>query len=270
MDKIRLFLEILNSEIAQGLAAIIVSILTFILTNVLKNKKFSQAYRPKKLKKSERKNTILVIGLGRVGKSQMIETLFKQFPVVSCEETNNFYIHEAEKKFNPTTIRFVLTDYRGQNFAQLIQSFIEEQLRPNTKLRYGDINSLILVTDIFQDEKDEYKKRYDDIEFERIKEHVTQWNRTALDAVFGLMTKESLQYVCLFINKKDKLNQYSPEIEKKLLEQFMDLSIGLKTRAEKSSAKFETIIGSALTGECMIGPDSISKSLNKYSIPLKN
>jgi len=254
-------------DIVKGVIAVFVSGMTFAITNYLKNRQFSNAYKPKKLKKHESKNTILVIGLGRVGKSQMIETLFKQFPVVSHQITDRFSIHQAEKKFDNSSIRFVLTDYRGQNFAQLIQNFIEEQLEPNTLLRYGDINTLILVVDIFEFEKD-IEIQHEKPDYNRIKEHVEQWNRTALDAVFGLLTKESLQYVCLFINKSDKLKQNNPDVRQDIETNFSKLIEGLKTRAEQSNATFEVIIGSALTGDHMIGPSSITTSLNKFSVPV--
>lgn len=260
----------------EGIASIITALIAAAASLTVaywKDKNWKRSYRPNRLKQGVRKNTVLIIGTGRVGKTQLLDTLTEEQPMQKSQITNDFYLREKEEYYKKKKIKFYFTDYRGQNFSQLISSFIQEQLLPKTVLRYGDINSVILVVDLFEEEKEgiDPNKQYQNISSFRIEEHVKEWNRTALDAVFGLLTKESLQFVCLFVNKVDKLeNSLSTKNEKEIRLKYKTLVDDLKIRTEKSNATFKLIVGSALKGINIIGAGSLMSELNKFSVPKDN
>lgn len=239
---------------------------------------------PRRIPKGTRRNTVLMIGLGRVGKTQLISTLIKEFSEKGKPVTKNFEIHSCIRNYEGKDVHYYFTDYRGQNFAQLIAHFIQENLKPYTLLRYGDINSLVLVVDLYRyGGDDEVDTRYDELDEERIKEHLTEWNRIALDAVFGLLTKESLSYVCLFINKVDKWTKSNQkDSESIILEKYSELVDALKKRTtiefkEATGetgidyyADFQAIIGSALQGTGVVGNKSLLSGLTESALPFTN
>ena len=148
---------------------------------------------------------------------------------------------------------------------------IQEQLKPHTSLRYGSINTLIVVVDIFAEEHNRELRstQYDDFQLERIKENIEYWHEFALDVVFGFLTKGALSHVCLFINKSDKLNKsLNPELENNIKDQYSVLISELSRRAELSKSAFSVIVGSALKGTNISGKSSLTKLLAKYSQPV--
>jgi transaldolase len=82
-------------------------------------------------------------------------------------------------------------------------------------------------------------------------QQLAEWNRTALDAVFGLLTRDELKYVSLFINKIDKWEAgNAPDAEGQIQNQFKTLIKDLKERCD-DYAEYDTIIGSAITGDVL-------------------
>lgn len=261
------------------IAKLLIPIAAALLGAYATNYKQKMDYKPKKVKKGHRKNTVLQIGVGRSGKTELVRTLSDPLGQGRAELTNNFDIHSfsAVDKDN-ITINYDITDYRGQDFAQLISNFIQEQLRPKTKLRYGDINSLILMVDLFcYNEEDPVEKSFDDLDNERINEQIQEWNRTALDAVFGLLTKDSLNYVCLFINKIDKWATSLNDCEKAeaaksaffpLIEDLNKRTTNTNSHTPKENVTFEVIVGSSIFGKGVVGDSGLLPSLAKHSIPM--
>jgi len=85
-----------------------------------KNSSFS--YGPIKIKKGYKKNTILLIGLGKTGKTCLINTI-TEIGYETPLETRAFRVVEHERKDEKgKPIKFYFTDYRGQSFIQLISS----------------------------------------------------------------------------------------------------------------------------------------------------
>lgn len=258
---------------------LLVPIAAALLGAFATNYKQKMDYKPKKIKKGHRKNTVLQIGVGRSGKTELVKTLSDPLGQGRAELTNNFDIHSfsAVDKDN-ITINYDITDYRGQDFAQLISNFIQEQLLPKTKLRYDDINSLILMVDLFRYiEDDPIEKSFDELDSERIDEQIQEWNRTALDAVFGLLTKESLNYVCLFINKIDKwatpLNDYEKaEAAKRAFSPLIDdlnkRTTNTNAHTPKENVTFEVVVGSSIFGKGVVGESGLLPNLAKHSIPM--
>ena len=129
-----------------------------------------------------------------------------------------------------------------------------------------------LITDLFQQEeggRDELNKKYPDFDKERVLKHVQTWNTIALDAVFGLLTREKLKSVLLFVNKIDKLDNSTDEMKNKIKKQFKPLIDELDIRAEEGVASFEFIIGSAVDGTKIIGPKSLTAYLNYSALNYK-
>lgn len=259
------------------LSSLVLPVIVGIVVHGINEKKWLKAYMPRKIKSGKRKNTVLLIGIGRVGKTQLVSYFTESNPLPQ-KITNEFSIHTTEKMYKKEKIQeniiIYFNDYRGQNFGQLVNSFIKEQLTPNTILRYGDINTLVLIVDIFPAEEDDLniKMQYNEHSNDRIKEHLEAWNMYALDAVFALLERESLQFVCLFINKFDKLSYLKgkEEARKIILKEFDPLIDTLKSRAKGSTAEFQVIFGSAYSGEGIGGVGGLESRINHYSISEKN
>ena len=205
--------------------------------------------------------------MGRVGKTQLISCLMQHSPK-EFEVTEDFRIYKRTVRYDDDQdIIYYINDYRGQNFGHLISSFIREQFKPHTILRYGDINSLILIVDILPELSQENQNvSFASVDHTRIKDQIELWNVFVLDAIFALFTKDTLKYVCLFINKIDKLEVVKEEDIKNL---FTPLSTELEKRTKKSGAAFEVITGSAYKGTNITGIDSLSSHLNKHSVTRK-
>ena len=267
-----------NSFLSQLVIATCASVVGVFAGAIVTDYKIRRDYKPRRLKQGERKNTILLIGLGRTGKTELVKYLSK--PLSNNEDTeitNNFNIYSFSRTDDSNVkYNFDITDYRGQNFSQLISNFINEQLKRKTKLRYGDINSLVLIVDLFKYEKD-WEHEYLTLDTDRITENKEQWNLTCLDGVFGLLTEDTLKYVCLFINKVDKWQSSltKEEQEVQIKEQYKDLIDNLKDRStlkdESGSFKkklftFEVIIGSVKRGTHL---NTLIQNLIIYSVPLE-
>lgn len=266
----------IDENLANLIIAILGGIFTIagaLITAYYKDNKWKKSYRPKAIKAGEQKNTVLLIGIGRSGKSQLLNSLTDYNPKLRRIITQEFSIYTKEDHFKHKLIKYFFTDYRGQNFAQLISNFISEQLKPDTPIRYGDINSLVVVVDLFpeEDNRKDISKQYSDVNIERINQQLTNWNSVALDAVFGLLTKEALQFVGLFVNKIDKLEyNLSEEKKQKIVILYEPLIHDLETRAENSDANYKTIFGSAAIGSYLTGPESLMYYLTQNSVPKKS
>ena len=265
-----------NSYVSQILIATFASVVGAISGVFVTERNIMSDFNPRKLKDGERKNTILLIGLGRTGKTQLIKRLAQPSYEERVEITNDFEIYSCSTiDHDKTKFTYDITDYRGQDFSQLISNFIKEQRRRKTKLRYGDINTLIFMVDLFSyKENEDLCKPYNEIDNDRIRDNITQWNRTAIDAIFGLLTQESLNYVCLFINKVDKLKadlsrQQKAELAKDAYKPLIK-DLRQRTSQLEKLKKFQIIVGSVFTGEGVTGDNSIYSDIAIYSVPLND
>ena len=165
-----------------------------------------------------------------------------------------------------------MSDYRGQDFGTQVAAFIQQQLKNRTPMRYGDIDSLILVVDLLPP----YSKPKGSIDEDRVGEHITQWNRTALDAVFGMLEKSSLSLVCLFVNKYNQITKKDANLEKAIVKLYSPLINDLKRRCEYLDsdtkkmipyARFKLIIGATIDGT---GLPELRQNLMELSKPIAN
>ena len=242
------------------------------LTQHLKQKferKMKDQFKPIKVPNGQRKNTILLIGKGRVGKTQLVSYFASSNPQPQ-KVTHKFSISKAQRTYKDKIVTYYISDYRGQNFTDLIRNFIKIQFVPHTVMRHGDINTLILLVDTVPSEgaKIQPEKTYKRISKSRIRSHVKDWNTFALDAVFALLDNENLNLVCLLINKIDKLKEgINKETEDIILQEFRPLIDSLETRAKGSNASFEVLFCSAYKGTNLGGVNSLESMLNEYSVP---
>lgn len=212
---------------------------------------------PRPIPVKDKRNTILLIALGGTGKTALIKSVFQNPDANPEQETVAFDIYcanRASHKEGDTESQYIkywfrIADYKGQNIGDLVRAFIEQQRNPYPLLAYGYIDSLIIMVDMIRpkpapDAPDVAPTNQ--VDKERINFHLAQWNDTALNAIFGLLTSE-LKYVCLFINKIDLMTDRSPSANEIYKNEFNDLAERIKKRCGK--ARFEVMLGSALKGE---------------------
>jgi GTPase SAR1 family protein len=201
------------------------------------------------------RNTVLLVGLGRSGKTQLIQTLVGS-NTGPPQRTLHFTVTAKEEILNGTSSHFHFIDYKGQDFGQLIRHLMREYPQ------IGEIHSLIMMVDLFPCVDGENPNaKFEQYSKERIKEHLSQWNTTSLDAVMGLLTKGSVRYVCLFVNKIDKLKgALAADDFGHIKNEYQSLIDDLERRVS-DIAHFEVVVGSAQTGLGVFGPEGIRSKL---------
>lgn len=209
--------------------------------------------RPAKVKRGKR-NSIMLLGLGGAGKTAFVRNLFQDPDANPSVETEHYQLYQLTKHNRERQHQYTLFvgDYRGQNLGQLVREFVSQQKRPFEAMSYGFINSLILVVDLFDPPKHADAPPLEprgEVDSSRVVSHRDQWNDTALDAVFGLLTSGSLKYVCVFVNKSDLLiGSNTAAVQEDIARRFDDLRSRLERRAERAGAKFALVLGSAKDG----------------------
>lgn len=263
----------------EGLGTVIAAIigaLATIYTTLSKQKEIEEikdSFKlPVKIPSTDKRNSILLIGLGGTGKTSLIKALLNNHEANPNEKTENFEIYKGdrlsiksnqEKNTENNRFWFYIADYKGQNIGQLVRSFIVQQKKPYSPLAYGYVTSLILIVDLFppkDDVDDEDIKRQVKYNDARIKEHLLQWNDTALDAIFGLLTSE-LRYVNIFVNKVDLISDRKFEADERILKTYKDLEQKIKKRSGRATVK--TYLGSARAGTSV---NFLIEDLMEYSV----
>lgn len=217
----------------------------------------------------------MMIGLGGVGKTTLIRGLFDNDdaePDIRTEHYTEYHLDlivEEEKperrragKVLPTSTTkrrysMFVGDYRGQNVGQLVGEFVAQQKDSYRALSYGFVNSLVLVIDVLPPTRTTPASRPNAA---RLNYHTAQWSETALDAVFGLLTEDTLSYVCLFVNKVDMI----PASQLSVVEdRVAELRSRLERKAKENGAAFQSVMGSALEGRGVIG---VREDLRRTSV----
>lgn len=173
----------------------------------VKDKEIQGYHLPVQVPRRDKRNTVLLIALGGVGKTTLIRSLFKNKEANPDETTLGFdiYHHSSEPvklggENTPTKYQFYIADYKGQNVGELVRAFIVQQKKPFSPLAYGYVDSLILMVDLWPPKakkSDPDPSPQTSFDPDRVRVHLKEWNNTALNALFGLLTTE-LRYVCLF------------------------------------------------------------------------
>lgn len=264
------------------LAAVLGAYVSFLLehrASKTKIERVKNSYKlPPQIPIEDKRNSILLIGLGGSGKTSIIRSLLRNPQANPNEKTEKFEIYEGQitsTKLNsqdnqqtreddqPIRYWFYVADYLGQNLGQLVRSFIVQQKKQYSPLAYGYVTSLILVVDLYpskaspQDPEPEVQPQPD---LNRVRKHNQEWNDTALDAIFGLLTNE-VKYICLFINKADLMSDRSTDSDQRYIEYFDELRKKIQKRC--GNAKFEIILGSAKRST---GVAELSFKLMEFSV----
>lgn len=223
--------SIMEELIAGSILTALSSYITYIFNKQKTRKeikKIRRAYNlPAIIPLEDNRNTILLIGIGGVGKTSLIKQMLDCDSANPQEKTKSFKIYwqrvsNGQEKNKSSEIRhctgkpsgfwYFVCDYCGQNIGSLFRSFIEQQKREYSPIAYGYVNSLILMVDLFPppEEGEIIPNGGASMDTRRIAINKCEWNNTAIDAVFGLLTNE-LRYVCLFINKIDLMEKQSED-----------------------------------------------------------
>lgn len=227
---------------------------------------------PVQVPSKDKRNSVLLVGLGGSGKTSFISSLLANGQANPDERTEKFEIYHGMRRSNKenknvssecTSYWFYIADYKGQKIGQLISSFLVQQKRPYSPFAYTYINSLVFLVDLLPPPKNQNDKDLtpqNKLDIERVKLHSKEWNDTALDAVFGLLTSE-LKYVVLFINKVDLMANRTEKADESYKQVFDELSERIRKRCGK--AQFDVILGSAKNGTSM---NIVETKMMAYSV----
>jgi hypothetical protein len=205
---------------------------------------------PPRVGGDETRNSILLVGIGGVGKTSLIRALID--PAAEPDTTGPFqiYKHVEELGNEPSGIKrtnLYFADYRWQNLTDLIGRFLLEQKRPYCPLRYGFLNSMSMVVDVTDSSMfpGEIFTKARNFSQKRVEDNLNEWNRQSIQATLGLFTRPHLKYICSFINKVDLLIGYNEAMENKIKEAYSPLLRELNEASE--SVRFKCMLGSAAT-----------------------
>ena len=100
----------------------------------------------------EMRNSVLLVGLGGVGKTSFINKLLDSDAARPEIATDSFDIYRygvvLPDNEKPSTCWIYMSDYAGQDLGSLVRAFVEQQRLSYSPMRYGHINSLILLVDL--------------------------------------------------------------------------------------------------------------------------
>lgn len=234
-----------------------------------------KSYLPVKDRKLN-KNTVLLLGLGRSGKTEIINRISSRNERSLPGRTEkwshygfgieNYQIDTDKRSVSMKTL-IIVNDYRGQSQHYPTMN-IADQIKNGGWYRPDLINSIVLVVDVFNWVKEgDENNIFDSLDIERIAFHNSQWVEAALDLVFGLTDRDALKGVYLFINKIDQYKSDGSyrEVEIEARQAFKGLIDYLRKRAERSDVVFETFVGSARLGTRVVGEDSLVEALVRNS-----
>jgi GTPase SAR1 family protein len=212
----------------------------------------NRLHSPEKTLPNEKRNAIIIVGIGGSGKTTLINRLFQENSANPLIATDRYQLFPLEESAQKIKYKYYVADCSGQNIGTLISGLMVEQKQLNSPMTYGSINSVIIVVDIAEApgvlqsiDPEEVKRNFNT----RVQQHLTEWSNTALDSIFGLTgsSANGLKYVCLFINKIDLLKGSSDEIEKMVNDAYRPLIDRISTISR--GIVFKCLIGSIERGD---------------------
>jgi hypothetical protein len=196
----------------------------------------------------------LIIGLGGSGKTTLIRTLTNLPDARPEVRTSRFQVHRAElwreeagvfgpRKKDRCVIH--IADYNGQRLDLFFGSIMELQAAKGSPVRYGSINALIFLCDLYPpplvpgDPPRTDQAAVND----QLARTLGFWSTSMIDALFGLTTT-SLKYLCFFVNKTDLLGApLTSELHQEILLKYASVRSHLNKYSE--GIHFRSIVGSA-------------------------
>ena len=238
-----------------------------------KDNKITGFSSPVEIPTNESANSIIILGLSGSGKTSLINKITgdpNANPDISTNRYELFSKLTEYPHFNPngrqiSRCKLYLSDYPGQTaLAELISGFIEQQSIPFSPMRFGYVNSLILIVDLISPPNlpDEIVPQQQQFDEQRIQDNINKWNEQALSAVFGLLpSNSSLKYICLFINKVDLLSENRPP-QNEILQKY-DILYQRLVNMKPRGVYLRRLVGSGITGENV---STLEEDLKKYSV----
>jgi hypothetical protein len=224
---------------------------------------------PVRIEASEKRNSIVLLGVGGSGKTSLIKNIFHQKKATPERKTDEYTIFASSHAVDGQKYNFFVSDYVGQNLGNLVGSFIEQQKISYSEMTYGYINSLVLIVDLFPPKAnptDPEPQTEMEPNRDRVDYNLWQWNETAIDGVFGMLTVPELSYICLFINKYDLIREHSAESKRKIEKLYEKLFNYVCTKVAGLGVDCEMMIGSAGSGEQLT---RLLSQFIKYSVPAR-
>jgi GTPase SAR1 family protein len=228
--------------------------------------KFQSLFAPiSQVDTSKSYNSVVVAGLSGSGKTTLIKSLTSDPQANPDVETPEYSIFSYEHVFpasanDAKSCKVFLSDYPGTNPGALVAGFIEQQKLPFSQMRYGHVQSIVIVVDLFgpPSAPGVVQRPKAAIDSVRVDENRTEWNYQVLSMLIGLVPQA--KFLCLFINKVDLLNLGVPEAERDAKVAYKDLFNILAQLGR--GAEVKRIVGSTKTGE---GADELRKLLIKHA-----
>lgn len=212
------------------------------------NARLKALHLPPRIRVDETRNSILLVGIGGVGKTSLIKALTHDL-MAEPDTAGPFKIYKHVEKLGnePSGVKrtnLYFADYRGQNLTNLIGGFLDQQKQPYCPLRYGFLNSLVMVVDVTDPptypgvipKAKHFSKK-------RVEDNLREWNIQSIQAILGLFTRPQLKYICLFVNKIDLLSGYDEAMENEIKKAYLPLLRELNEASD--SVRIECMLGSA-------------------------
>ena len=262
------------SSIFTFILSILSAVIAWRITSILGEKARKLDFGEIPVKPGERRNSIMVLGLGGSGKSEFCDAVCKLYKVDGNNETDEYHLRSVTEivndKGNSTTYHFHLSDYKGQSFGSQISAFIMQQQIPRTPMRYGHVNTMVFVVDIAPGKNKEHSLA--GIDENRIQKHLDEWNSTALDAAFGMHRRDSLKLVVLYINKINALESYTPVEREAIRKSFKSLEDRIKDRCiykPKGKEAYQYAEFHVFSGSLEVSfPRKLEDKFRSFSVPI--